>query len=120
MQYTTVKRINEIDYIKKEMITGSNLLNHTKNNESFGIINHDMDTNRKSIFLNEFCESKSKTTCSSRRQSRGVSDNYYSSEYLTRSDSIYKRDYPINDDKSWKDYGNEYIEYCPISLSEEL
>lgn len=88
-------------------------------NESFGIINLDRDTNRKSIFPNEFCASRSKITYSSGRQSRVVCENYYDSDDLTRSDSNYKRDDLINGDKSWKDYGNDYADYCPISLCEE-
>ena len=87
-------------------------------NEPLETYESSRDTNRKSLFPNEFCASRSKTTCSSGRQSRGVCENYYDKDDLTLSDSIYKRDDPINGDKSWKDYGNDYAEYCPISLSE--
>ena len=50
-----------------------------------------------------------KTTCSSGRQSRGVCDMYRSVGILFSND--YKRD--------WDLYGNQYAEYCPISLSEK-
>ena len=65
-------------------------------------------TTNKPTFLNEFCSGKSKTTCSSGRLSRGICYDHGSLEILISND--YQR--------NWNDYGNKYVEYCPISLNE--
>ena len=61
---------------------------------------------------------KKKTTCSLGRQSRGICDSFNDVTDLILNDPIYIRNYPENSDKYWRDFGNEYAEYCPISLSE--
>lgn len=66
-------------------------------------------TTNKPTFLNEFCSGKRKATCSSGRQSRGVCYDHGSVENL-KSTTYYQR--------NWDNYGNEYAEYCPISLTE--
>ena len=67
-------------------------------------------TRRNSLFPNEFCSSRSKTTCSSGRLSRGLCEN------IIGGGSTFNLDpYRRND---WDDYGNKYAEYCPISIEE--
>ena len=72
------------------------------------------NTKRKSNFENEFCSSRTKTTCSSARLSRGLCDNYKSSEGMVNNNNPYKRE-------NWgtENYGNELADYCPISLNEK-
>lgn len=67
-------------------------------------------TTKYSEFENEFCASNTKTTCSSGRLSRGICDNYYSYS-MDEKYAAYNR--------GWDLYGNEYADYCPISLSEK-
>lgn len=67
-------------------------------------------TTKYTIFENEFCAGNRKTTCSSGRLSRGICDNYYSYSLEDESNSALSR--------NWDLYGNEYADYCPISLSE--
>ena len=67
------------------------------------------NTKRNSEFLNEFCSSSSKTTCSPGRQSRGLCDNNLGSGPMTKAQ--YMRE-------GWENYGNSYADYCPISISE--
>lgn len=65
------------------------------------------NTQKYTKFKNEFCASNTKTTCSSGRLSRGICDNYYS-----LSLTVYSR-------LDWGLYGNKYVEFCPISISEK-
>ena len=66
------------------------------------------NTNRKSLFPNEFCASHTKTTCSSGRLSKGTCDNYI-------TDMVNNNNYSRSD---WGNYGDKYADYCPISMSE--
>jgi len=66
------------------------------------------NTKRKSLFPNEFCASNTKTTCSSGRLSKGTCDNY---ETDMRKYTKYSR-------IQWENYGDEYADFCPISMSE--
>ena len=66
-------------------------------------------TTNKPTFPNEFCSGMRKATCSSGRQSRGACYDHNSVEKLI-STTYYQR--------NWDNYGNEYVEYCPISLTE--
>jgi len=71
-------------------------------------------TTRKSVFPNEFCSGKSKTTCSPCRQSRGVCDLYSAVEKVTKTRGGF---YLRND---WTgDYGNKFADFCPLSLNEK-
>jgi len=67
---------------------------------------------RSSNFINEFCAGKEKTTCSSSRTSRGICQLFDLMGELDDSESAYKR-------SGWSDVGNEYADYCPISLGEK-
>jgi len=67
------------------------------------------NTKRKSLFLNEFCASHTKTTCSSGRLSKGTCDNYLND--AQEIEGNYFR-------KDWDAYGDKYADYCPISMSE--
>ena len=73
------------------------------------------NTFRYSSFPNEFCSSKSKTTCTPGRIGKGICDNYIDSGSLTEGRPDYVRtNWPVDDN-----YGNRYADYCPISLSEK-
>ena len=87
-------------------------------NEPLENVDSSKKTQRKSTFKNEFCSSQSKTTCTSGRQSRGICENKKIRDDLI-DDQNYLRGSSETDPKSWKDYGNKYAEYCPISLSEK-
>ena len=79
------------------------------------ILHENQTTVRNSLFKNEFCSGNTKTTCSPGRQSRGLCDNHFSGgKFSVEEKQIYSRE---NED-IWKLYGNEYAEYCPISISE--
>ena len=68
------------------------------------------NTVRSPTFINEFCASSTKTTCTPARQSRGICDN---TEPQGRVGEKYMR-------TGWGEmYGNKNAEYCPISLSEK-
>ena len=68
------------------------------------------NTQRYSTFPNEFCSSITKSTCTSGRLSRGICENSLLSNDMLGSK--YFRN-------SWENYGNQYADYCPISLSEK-
>ena len=87
-------------------------------NEPLENVAPNKNTQKKSIFKNEFCASLSKTTCSSGRQSRGICENKKIRDDLY-NDMNYIRGSSETDPKSWNNYGNKYAEYCPISLSEK-
>ena len=73
------------------------------------ISNPNQTTLRNPLFKNEFCSGSSKTTCSPGRQSRGICVNNIESTYM---DVLkYKR-------IDWRDYGDQYADFCPISISE--
>ena len=77
------------------------------------ILNPNQTTVRNSLFINEFCSGGSKSTCSPGRLSRGLCDNILAASLLRLSQ--YKRE---DEEEYWKLYGNEYADYCPISISE--
>ena len=77
------------------------------------ITNPNQTTVRKSLFINEFCSGSTKSTCSPGRLSRGLCDNIIAAGLMRLNQ--YKR---IDEEDYWSLYGNEYADYCPISISE--
>ena len=70
--------------------------------------NPNQTTTRAPIFKNEFCSGIMKTTCSTRRLSRGICYNHITTDIISSSKIQYKRN-------RWDTYGNNYADYCPIS-----
>ena len=68
------------------------------------------NTQRYSTFPNEFCSSITKSTCTSGRLSRGICENS-----LLSNDMLGNKYFR----NSWENYGNQYADYFPISLSEK-
>ena len=82
------------------------------------------NTQRFPTFKNEFCSSRTKTTCSPARLSRGLCENLIdSTEFATSSSDYYI--YKEYKRTSWEEgfqsinYGNQYADFCPISLNEK-
>ena len=68
-------------------------------------------TDRFSLYINEFCSGFSKTTCSPGRQSRGLCENDILSNNMIDNIEFTRT--------NWKNYGNKYADYCPISENEK-